>query len=204
MVSSCFEMAPEISQIKEQLMDVHKRLVKLIPSLDKENIDILNELKVISKKTSEAGKMASAYHLLHLLLPYTNKCDEIFSAVRSLSSKRTGALIVVQREVRIDDWITKGTPLYGEITSSLLNSIFHVASPLHDGAVWIHNDMILSAANILPLTKKTYKNTKLGTRHRAAIGLSERTDALVFVVSEETGQESFAINGSLYPFKVMS
>lgn len=89
------------------------------------------------------------------------------------------------------------------ITSSLLDSIFHVGSPLHDGAVLIRKDTIDSAANILPLTKKTYKGKKMGTRHRAAIGLSEQTDALIFVVSEETGKQSFAYKGSLYYFEIL-
>ncbi|TJY41321.1 hypothetical protein E5161_12910 [Cohnella pontilimi] len=204
MGSACNDFAPLISDIKEQFISVHKRLTQMATTLDDEGIDILKELTSISNKLSEAGKLASTYHLNRLLAPYTSQCNEIFTSVQQLSSKRKGGLIVVQREDPIDEWITKGTPLFAEISSSLLNSIFNVGSPLHDGAVWIRNDVIVSAANILPLTKKTYKNKKLGTRHRAAIGLSEHTDAVIFVVSEETGKESFAVNGSLYPFQMVA
>ncbi|KIL35529.1 hypothetical protein SD71_12770 [Cohnella kolymensis] len=203
MESQCSDLSPQISEVKKQFTNVYESLAQFTSSLDQEGIDMLNDLKSISKKITDAGKLASAYHLSRLLVPYTNKCHEIFNSVRQLSTKRKGALIVVQREDPIDDWITKGTPIFAEISSSLLDSIFHVGSPLHDGAVWIQNDIIVSAANILPLTKKTYKNKKLGTRHRAAIGLSELTDALVFVVSEETGKESFSFNGSLYPFQMI-
>lgn len=204
MASNCSDLSPQIIEINKQFQNVYDRLTQFTSSLDQEGIDILNDLKRISRKFSEAGKLASAYYLSSLLLPYTNKCQEIFESVRQLSSKRKGALIVIQREDPIDDWITKGTPLFAEISSSLLDSIFQVGSPLHDGAVWIRNDIIVSAANILPLTKKTYKHKKLGTRHRAAIGLSEQTDALIFVVSEETGKESFSFNGSLFPYHMVT
>ena len=200
MASHCSELSPQLIEINKQFQDVYDSLTRFKSSLDQEGIDILNDLKRISKQFSEAGKLASAHFLNSLLLPYTNKCQEIFDSVRQLSSKRKGALIVIQREDPIDDWITKGTPLHAEISSFLLDSIFQAGSPLHDGAVWIRNDIIVSAANILPLTKKTYKNKKLGTRHRAAIGLSEHTDALIFVVSEETGKQSFSFDGSLYPY----
>ncbi|MFP3670953.1 diadenylate cyclase, partial [Priestia sp. SIMBA_032] len=80
----------------------------------------------------------------------------------------------------------------------LLESIFYPGNPLHDGAVLVKNNHIVSAANILPLTKSTEVDPELGTRHRAAIGLSEKSDALILVVSEETGRTSFALNGILY------
>lgn len=194
-------LSPQQNDVKEQFISISENLSQLIASLNQEDIDILNDLRHLSKRFSDSGKMASAYYLSCLLAPYTNKFNEIFEAVRKLSSKRQGALIVIQREDPLDEWITPGVPIHAEFSGSLLDSIFPVGSPLHDGAVLIHYDIIVSAANILPLTKKTYKK-KLGTRHRAAIGLSERTDALIVVVSEETGRESFSYKGALYPFQL--
>ncbi|MCA0755174.1 sporulation-specific diadenylate cyclase CdaS [Paenibacillus sp. N4] len=147
-----------------------------------------------------AVTLASTYYLSCFLAPYTNKYYEISKAINHLSLKRQGALIVIQREDPIDKWITPGIPLSAEITSSLLESIFVTGSPLHDGAVLIHQDIIVSAANILPLTEKFYGTEKMGTRHRAAVGMSEHTDSLILVVSEETGKSSFCLDGKLYPF----
>lgn len=188
-------------EIKDQFIAICNSLTQLISQLDQEDIDILNDLKHLSKRFTDTGKEASAYHLRRILAAYTNKLNELFKALRLFSSQRKGALIIIQREDPIDDWITPGTPIHAELSSSLLDSIFHVGSPLHDGAVLIRYDIIVSAANVLPLTKKTYKK-KLGTRHRAAIGLSERTDALIFVVSEETGKVTFSYQGSQYPFQL--
>jgi diadenylate cyclase len=126
---------------------------------------------------------------------------DITEAAHFFTHKRLGALVVIQRQDEVKNWITTGTPIHAEFSVPLLKSIFPVTSPLHDGAVLINYDIIVSAANILPLTRKTF-NKKLGTRHRAAIGLSERTDAIIFVVSEETGSSSFAYQGELYPFQL--
>lgn len=127
------------------------------------NMKIKRDLiKQIANRFSSAGKMASAYHLSRLLRSYTNKCGEIYDAIQQLSTKRKGALIIIQRDDLVEPYITKGIHLDSMITSSLLDSIFHVGSPLHDGAVLIRNDTIDSAANILPLTKKTYKGKKNG------------------------------------------
>ncbi|MEC0371428.1 sporulation-specific diadenylate cyclase CdaS [Paenibacillus chibensis] len=200
--AQCRDLTPQMHEIKMRLENISKDTKTLIASLDQEDIDILKDLKSLSKKMTDTANMASSYHLNRLLNPYTHKCNVIFKAVQQLSSKRKGALIVIQRDNPIEDLITKGIPLYAEISTLLLDSIFHVGTPLHDGSVLIQNDIIVSAANILPLTRKTYKHVKLGTRHRAAIGLSEKSDALIFVVSEETGKQAFAYHGSLYTFQV--
>ncbi|MGN7357045.1 sporulation-specific diadenylate cyclase CdaS [Paenibacillus sp. SAF-054] len=189
-----------MSEIKTRLEIISSEIHTLITSSGQEDIDILKDLTTLSKKVMETANIASSYHLNRLLGPYTHQCSIIFKAIRQLSTKRKGALIVIQREDSLDDLITKGIPLSAEISIALLDSIFHVGTPLHDGAVLIQNDVIISAANILPLTRKAYKGVKLGTRHRAAIGLSEKCDALIFIVSEETGKEAFAYRGSMYPF----
>lgn len=198
--SKCRDLSPQINEIKTRLEVISSEIHTLIASSGQEDIDILKDLTTLSKKVMETANTASSYHLNRLLGPYTQQCSVIFKAIRQLSSKRKGALIVIQREDSLDDLITKGIPLSAEISSALLDSIFHVGTPLHDGAVLIQNDVIVSAANILPLTRKAYKGVKLGTRHRAAIGLSEKSDALIFIVSEETGKEAFAYRGSMYTF----
>jgi diadenylate cyclase len=202
MESSCSDNSPEMNEIKKSFTNIYERITAFASYLGEDDIDILKELKTISTRFSDASKTLSTYYMSQLLLPYTNKCHENFKVVRQLSSQRKGALIVVQREDQLDHLITKGTSLNAKISSSLLDTVFHVGGPLHDGAVLIQNDIIVSAANVLPLTKKTYKREKLGTRHRAAIGLSELSDALIFMVSEETGKESFLFPESSAQFFV--
>lgn len=194
---------PITLDLKNDLISLSQTVATLRSTLDAEGIDMLKHLKQLSQKFSDVSTRASAYHIERLLKPYSTKEREIFKAIEELSSKRKGALIVIQREDLLEERLNIGTPMFAEISSSLLDSIFNVNSPLHDGAVLIRNDIIVSAANILPLTKRTFKKRKVGTRHRAAIGLSEITDALIFVVSEETGKESFSFNGSIYPFKIV-
>ncbi|MDU5144110.1 MAG: diadenylate cyclase [Paenibacillus dendritiformis] len=201
MENNCKKLSPEYSDVYQQFQYMSTQMQNMLSSMDQEGIDILKNLRLLSQICSDTGKLVSAYHLSRLLVPYTNQCNEIFKAIKLLSAQRKGALIVIEREDKINDWITTGTPLSAKISSTLLVSIFHVGSPLHDGAVLIRNNTIVSAANVLPLTRKLYKN-KLGTRHRAAIGLSEKTDALTFIVSEETGGKSFTFNGSLYGFEI--
>jgi diadenylate cyclase len=121
---------------------------------------------------------------------------EIIKAVEYMSAKHTGALIVFRDQ---PDWALEeaGTAIHADISSELLLTIFFNKTPLHDGAVIIGNNKILYAGVILPLTNKNDLNWKYGTRHRAAIGMSEQSDALVLVVSEETGDVSVAYHGKL-------
>ncbi len=114
-----------------------------------------------------------------------------------LSAEKNGALIVLEREVGLQDILETGITLNSDFSSELLYSIFLPNSPLHDGAVIIRNNRIAGANCILPLTKRNDLKKYLGTRHRAAIGLSETTDALIVVVSEERGSISVAIDGRL-------
>ncbi|MBR5809046.1 MAG: diadenylate cyclase CdaA [Clostridia bacterium] len=123
--------------------------------------------------------------------------SEIVTAASNMSSTKTGALIVIERETKLGDVIRTGTPLDAEVSSALLENIFFPKTPLHDGAVIIRGDRIHTAGCFLPLTSNTNLSRDLGTRHRAALGISEASDAIVVIVSEETGKISLAINGSL-------
>lgn len=122
---------------------------------------------------------------------------EIVNCVDNLSKSKTGALIVIEQITGLGDIINTGTKIDAVVSSALLENIFVVNTPLHDGAAIIRNDRIISAGCFLPLTNNNELNKKLGTRHRAAIGISENSDALIIVVSEETGTISFAANGKL-------
>ena len=123
--------------------------------------------------------------------------SEIVNAASNMSSSKTGALIVIERDTKLGDVIHTGTALDAEISSSLLENIFFPNTPLHDGAVIIRGDRVHTAGCFLPLTANTNLSRDLGTRHRAALGISEASDAVVVIVSEETGKISIAINGSL-------
>ncbi len=123
--------------------------------------------------------------------------DEIVGAAVYLSRKRIGALMVIERETGLKDYIESGQQLDARLSRELLVSIFHTSSPLHDGGVIIRAGRILTAGCVLPLTKNPYISRRLGTRHRAAIGLSEETDAVVIVVSEETSQISLVQHGAI-------
>ncbi|WP_298842052.1 diadenylate cyclase CdaA [Clostridium sp.] len=122
---------------------------------------------------------------------------EIVNAVETLSKSKTGALIVIEQRTGIGEVIKTGNTLDAVISSALLENIFVVNTPLHDGATVIRNDRIIAAGCFLPLTNNDKISKKLGTRHRAAIGITETSDALTIIVSEETGVISLAMNGRL-------
>ncbi|MBA2775724.1 MAG: TIGR00159 family protein [Chloroflexia bacterium] len=123
--------------------------------------------------------------------------DEIVRAASQLSRLRYGALVVIERETGLQDYVGKGVSLDAEISRQLLINIFFPNTPLHDAAVIIQGDRILAASVVLPLTDNISASSQLGTRHRAAIGVTEESDALAVVVSEETGQMSVAHSGRL-------
>jgi diadenylate cyclase len=123
--------------------------------------------------------------------------DPITDAVLLLASRRTGALIAIEREMETKTIQNTGTAMNCEVSSALLTSIFYPGTPLHDGGVIISEDRIAAAGCVFPLTQTDDLTSDLGTRHRAAIGLTEETDTLVIVVSEETGIISVAYNGRL-------
>jgi diadenylate cyclase len=123
--------------------------------------------------------------------------EGLAQAAETLARKRIGAIFAVEREVGLEEYSRKGAPVNAPVTPELLEAIFTRYGPLHDGAVIVRGENILAARCILPLTQFPVTDRSLGTRHRAAIGLSEETDALVIVVSEETGAISMAQRGRL-------
>ncbi len=123
--------------------------------------------------------------------------EEIAKAAERLSRAKIGAIVAIEREVGLGEYVETGTPISAQVSADLLTTIFTPYSPLHDGAVIIRSDQIVAAGCILPLTQFPISDKSLGTRHRAAIGLSEETDAYVVVVSEETSQISLAHRGVL-------
>lgn len=123
--------------------------------------------------------------------------DEIIEAVASLSRQKIGALIILERETGLNEVVETGTKIEGNVSSSLLINIFIPNTPLHDGAVILKEDIIKAAACLLPLSENMHLNKELGTRHRAAIGISEMSDCVAIVVSEETGGISIAERGRL-------
>lgn len=123
--------------------------------------------------------------------------NEISKAVQRMSDSKTGSLIVMERQTLLGDVIKSGKPVDAFITHELIGNIFFPKSPLHDGAAIVRNGRLVSAGCVLPLTKSTDVSSDLGTRHRAALGMSEQSDAAVIVVSEETGIISLAYNGTL-------
>ena len=123
--------------------------------------------------------------------------SEILQTIMDLSKRRIGALIVFEQRTGLQDVIETGTRLNAEISAPLLENIFEPNTPLHDGAVVIRDNEIMAAACILPLAEASGVSRELGTRHRAAVGISENTDAIVLVVSEETGIVSMARDGVL-------
>lgn len=123
--------------------------------------------------------------------------EELARAVAEMAEKRIGALIVIVRQMPIDHLLEVGTEIDAKVTSELLNSIFLPYSPIHDGAVIIHNGKLTRAGCLLPLSRNPDIAKSFGTRHRAALGLSEMADALVMVVSEETGKISLVHDGKI-------
>lgn len=128
---------------------------------------------------------------------HINAVDNICSAVTELSKDSTGALIVIERSVRLADIIQMGAVIDANVNDLLLRNLFFNRSPLHDGAVVVSGDKIVAAGCFLPLTEREDIDSALGTRHRAAIGIAEKSDAVVIVVSEETGAISIAYDFSL-------
>ena len=124
--------------------------------------------------------------------------EEITEAIERLSRSGIGAIVAIEREVPLDPYAESGSPIQAKVSADLLTTIFTPYSPLHDGAVLVRGDTIIAAGCILPLSQKSIGDRTLGTRHRAALGLSDESDALVIVVSEERSTMSVADRGQLW------
>lgn len=149
--------------------------------------------KIGRSRLSGAGFLESN----HKIATAEHDAEEIVHCMTNLSKRRVGALVVIQNKTGLNDIIATGTTLDAEVSSALLENIFEPNTPLHDGAVVMREGRIVAAACFLPLSENYSISRELGTRHRAAIGISETTDATVLVVSEETGVISVAREGKL-------
>jgi diadenylate cyclase len=125
--------------------------------------------------------------------------DEVVAGCERLARNKHGALIVIERQTGLQDYIDKGVPIDAEVSRQLLRTIFYPNSPMHDGAVIIRNNRIVAAGTVLPLSDNVSSSAAYGTRHRAALGITEFSDAVAVVVSEERGVISIAANGRLIP-----
>lgn len=143
------------------------------------------------------GKFFTKSNLLQTKQVSNNVISEVIRCSQVLSKNRIGALIVFQRETGIQEWIETGIKVDAVVSSEFLVNIFIPKAPLHDGAVIINGDRVAAAGCLLPLSENPGLNKELGTRHRAAIGITEQSDALALVVSEETGGVSVALDGQL-------
>jgi diadenylate cyclase len=131
-------------------------------------------------------------------LAYARTVDEVLRAAASLSERKVGALIVFERETGLENLAATGVHVNGDVTAEMLATIFIPGSPLHDGAVFIRESRIIAAGCVLPLAETLPGVGRMGTRHRAALGLTMQSDAVVLIVSEETGLISVAHDGKLY------
>jgi diadenylate cyclase len=123
--------------------------------------------------------------------------DDIVLAANLFSQNQTGALVVIEREIGLRTYVESGVALEAKLSYDLLATIFRPSAPLHDGAVIVHGDRVAAAACFLPLSMNPVLSTQLGTRHRAGIGITEETDAIAVIVSEETGSISLAVAGTI-------
>src|SRR5689334_21746267 len=150
-------------------------------------VEIRQALARLGRKLSFRASMASE----------SDAYDDIVLAANLFSQNQTGALIVIEREVGLRTYIESGVPLGAVLSYDLLATIFRPSAPLHDGAVIIRKDRIAAAACFLPLSMNPVLSTQMGTRHRAGIGVTEETDAVAVIVSEETGAISIAVGGTI-------
>ncbi len=172
------------------------------------NIAIIAVVIIFQPELRKALEQLGQKKYFKSILPFTEKKDkgerfsdktvnELVRACFELAKNKTGALIVIEQDILLTDYEKTGIPVDGIVTSQLLINIFEHNTPLHDGAVIVRGDRIVSATCYLPLSDNMQISKELGTRHRAAVGISEVTDTMTLVVSEETGNVSIAIAGEL-------
>ena len=172
------------------------------------NIAIIAVVVIFQPELRKALEQLGQKKYFKSILPFTEKKDkgerfsdktvnELVRACFELAKNKTGALIVIEQDILLTDYEKTGIPVDGIVTSQLLINIFEHNTPLHDGAVIVRGDRIVSATCYLPLSDNMQISKELGTRHRAAVGISEVPDTMTLVVSEETGNVSIAIAGEL-------
>lgn len=161
-------------ETKQMIEIVELELASMKQTIDEDGECILCKMEEIHHLLSNVQTIAASYYLKAYLSPFTSSYAPITTAIQHLGERKHGALIVVERNDSLTPLIQTGTKLNAFLTVPLLESIFYPGNLLHDGAVLIKDDHIISAANILPLTKNLEIDPKLGTRHRARIGLSEK------------------------------
>ncbi len=166
-----------------------------------ENLGLVMVLVVLVVFQSDLRRGLADLGRLRLVRSLFSRPDtslpEIVRATSEMAARRTGALIAIERDVSLRPWIERGTPLEALIRAETIRTVFTSPAPLHDGALVIRGERLAAAGCILPLTANEALSRELGTRHRAALGLAEETDAVVIVVSEETGRISLAYDGAL-------
>jgi DNA integrity scanning protein DisA with diadenylate cyclase activity len=163
---------------------------------------VLDQVRSARGELDRLEQALESAHLACCILPGVPAPEELSQALARLASRGVGGLIVVEREQSLDEYLERGTPLDAQFSANLLESLFHPGSALHDGAVIVRGSRIMAAGVFLPVMGERRDPTHgrlLGGRHRAALALSRLTDALVFVVSEETREVSLAVHGLLHP-----
>jgi len=178
-IAEACQLSPETCELSQALLS---RVIQLRGLLD------------------EFERSLQERHFHCCVFPNIQSSGIIASAIQQLSARRIGALIAVEGKMSLEDYARSGIRLNAELSSSLLLSLFHPGNPLHDGAVIIQGNKVLSAGCILPLSADhaAFIVEELGTRHRAGVGLSQVSDSIVFIVSEETGRTSMALKGQLF------
>lgn len=161
---------------------------------------LLQRVSQLQGPLAEIERSLQEKHLKCCLFSELDGVDEMAPAIVQLSARRIGALIAIERSMSLEDFVKSGTLINAELSAALLLSLFFPGSSMHDGAVIIRNRKIAAAGCILPLSAdhNTFKVMGLGTRHRAGVGLSQVSDAAVFIVSEQTGRVTLAVGGQMF------
>ncbi|GIO29173.1 MULTISPECIES: diadenylate cyclase [Paenibacillus] len=186
-------------EMTKQLHHIAGMLQDSISAFGQNDIRILNDLEEISKEFAELETLVSTYFLNCLLSEYTSSSSELSRAVHRMSLKGQEALIVLEKSDPVAPYIKGGTAINAQISSPLLESIFHPGSRLQSGAVLIQADKVVSAGNMLPVTEQIFWDRLFDINEASAVGLSERCDALILLVSGK-GATSFCLDGNIYPF----
>jgi len=165
-------------------------------------ISILAVLILFQQELRQGLARLGQQHLFNISLEESEVValiEEITTAIYKLAQRKIGCIIAIERETKLKTFIDSGVSIDGKVSSELLQSIFVTTSPIHDGGVIIRNERILAAACLFPLSENANLSKIIGTRHRAALGITEQTDAISVIVSEETGDISVAVDGRFIP-----